>query len=260
IAHSRSPELHGHWLRRYGIAGQYVPLRVQPDRLLETLRLLPSLGFAGLNVTLPHKEAVFALADSATDRARAVGAANTLTFEDGHILADNTDGYGFIAALRQAAGPDAASRPAVVLGAGGAARGIVAALLDAGAPSVRLVNRTGERADALARLFDHRVSTGPWSDPVAETSEPILLVNTTSLGMTGKPPLEIDLNDLKDGSLVYDIVYTPLETPLLAAARRRGLVAVDGLGMLLHQAAPGFERWFGVTPQVDEELRRAVLG
>lgn len=260
IDHSRSPRLHGHWLQRHGIDGQYVPLRVPPERLVETLRLLPDLGFVGLNVTLPHKEAVFALADSATDRSRAVGAANTLTFKDGRILADNTDGYGFIAALHQAAGVSATSRPAIVLGAGGAARGIVAALLDAGVPNVRLINRTDARAKSLAQLFDSRVTTGTWSDPTEGATEPVLLVNTTSLGMIGHPPLQIELGNLPVTSLVCDIVYTPLETPLLAAARSRGLTAIDGLGMLLHQAAPGFERWFGVTPQVDDALRQAVLG
>ncbi|MEM8823553.1 MAG: shikimate dehydrogenase [Pseudomonadota bacterium] len=259
IAHSRSPRLHGHWVRRYGIDGHYIPLHVRSQHLEETLNLLPKLGFSGSNVTLPHKEAAFELAHEATDRAKAVGAANTLTFADGRILADNTDGSGFTAALLQSAGPVALSMPTVILGAGGAARGIIAALLDAGVPDIRIANRTEERAETLAALFDDRVRSVDWTEPLDGLVDPSLLVNTTSLGMTGHPGLDIDLNGLLAGSVVSDIVYTPLETPLLAAARTRGLVAVDGLGMLLHQAVPGFERWFGIRPEVDDALRRAVL-
>ncbi|MEM7491209.1 MAG: shikimate dehydrogenase, partial [Pseudomonadota bacterium] len=184
---------------------------------------------------------------------------NTLTFDGGRILADNTDGFGFVRALSQAAGPEACARPAVVLGAGGAARGIVAALLDAGAPRIGLANRTAGRATALADLYDDRVAPVPWDRPLADLDGPTLLVNTTSLGMTGQPSLDIDLAPLPSGSVVADIVYTPLDTPLLRAARARGLLAVDGLGMLLHQAVPGFKRWFGIRPEVDEALRQAVL-
>ncbi|MEM7711674.1 MAG: shikimate dehydrogenase [Pseudomonadota bacterium] len=228
-------------------------------RSIDALSVLQTLGFRGINVTLPHKAAVFALADETTERARLAGAANTLTFDGDRILADNTDGYGFVASLVQAAGPDVLSYPTVILGAGGAARGIVGSLLEAGIPDVVLANRTDVRAVDLASTFDDRVSVGPWTNPFGGRSEPVLLVNTTSLGMVGQPPLDLALDDLPDGSVVADIVYTPLETSLLASARRRGLVGVDGLGMLLHQAAPGFERWFGVRPEVDSDLRRAVL-
>lgn len=260
IAQSRSPRLHGHWLLRHGIDGQYVPLHVTPDRLAATLALLPDLGFRGLNCTIPHKEAVFRLAHDVTDRAGAVQAANTLTFgEDGRITADNTDGYGFIANLRQQAPDWTADAPALVLGAGGAARGIVAALLDAGVPGVVIANRTPARAEALAGLFDARTTTCPWSGAPAALTDCRLLVNTTSLGMSGQPPLVFDLAGMAPGTTVSDIVYSPLMTPLLTDARARGAQVVDGLGMLLHQAVPGFEAWFGPLPTVDDALRRAVL-
>lgn len=260
IAQSRSPRLHGHWLRRYGIDGHYVPLHVTPDTLAATLRLLPGLGFRGLNCTIPHKEAVFRLADEVTDRAGAVQAANTLTFtDDGRILADNTDGYGFIANLRQQAPDWGANRPALVLGAGGAARGIVAALLDAGVPQVTLANRTAERAQVLAGLFDGRVVTCDWGAGPVALRDHGLLINTTSLGMTGQPPLTFGLNAMAQGTIVSDIVYAPLMTQLLRDAQRNGAQIVEGLGMLLHQAVPGFESWFGCTPEVDAELRAAVL-
>ncbi|MDB2407431.1 shikimate dehydrogenase [Jannaschia sp.] len=259
IAHSRSPRLHGHWLRRYGIDGHYVPLHVRPDDLEATLALLPRLGFSGINVTIPHKEAVFALAHETTDRARAIGAANTLTFKDGRIHADNTDGYGFTANLRQEAATRDTQAPALVLGAGGAARGVIAALLDEGASRITLTNRSADRAEALAALFGPRVTPLPWAEASTALPGHGLLVNTTSLGMSGKPALDLDLSGLDREATVTDIVYTPLDTPLLAAARARGNPTVDGLGMLLHQAVPGFRAWFGIDPQVDAELRAAVL-
>nr|WP_281494128.1 shikimate dehydrogenase [Jannaschia sp. S6380] len=259
IGHSRSPRLHGHWLRRYGIDGHYVPLHVRADDLARTLDLLPRLGFAGVNVTIPHKEAVFHLAETATDRARAVGAANTLSFSDGAIHADNTDGAGFVANLRQGAPGWAADRPALVLGAGGAARGIVAALLDLGVPEITLANRTEARAQTLAAGFDDRVGVVPWDRAEARLGGRGLLVNTTSLGMAGQPRMALSLDALPHDALVTDIVYTPLRTALLTRAELRGNPTVDGLGMLLHQAVPGFAAWFGVTPEVDDDLRRAVL-
>ena len=255
IEHSRSPALHGHWLARHGIDGTYVPLRVTPERLEAALRLLPEIGFAGCNVTIPHKEAALALAHEATDRARRVGAANTLVFEEGRIRADNTDGVGFLANLRQRSGW-IADRPAVVLGAGGAARGIVAALVDAGVPEIRVANRTAARAKALAGAFPRCVAQG-WPGALADAG---LLVNTTSLGMAGQPALEVDLGPLPRNAAVADIVYAPLETDLLRRAAARGHPVVDGLGMLLHQAVPGFEAWFGERPEVDDALRAAVLG
>lgn len=261
VGHSRSPRLHGHWLARYAISGAYVPLHVRAPDLAETLRLLPRIGFAGANVTLPHKKAALALASRATARARRIGAANTLTFAaDGTIDADNTDAEGFLACLRSACPgwqPDEA--PAAVLGAGGAARAIVDALLEAGVPELRLLNRSLARAREVAQHYGPRVHPLPWSAVPEALSGAGLLVNATSLGMAGQPPLEIALHGLPTAAPVCDIVYVPLETPLLAAARVRGNPVVDGLGMLLHQAVPGFERWFGRRPEVDEALRAAVL-
>lgn len=261
VAHSRSPRLHGHWLARYAIPGAYVPLHVRAPDLAETLRLLPRIGFAGANVTLPHKEAALALASRATPRARRIGAANTLTFAaDGSIDADNTDAGGFLASLQAACpGWQPGEAPATVLGAGGAARAIVDALLEAGVPELRLLNRSFARARELAQHYGPRIHPLPWSAAPEALSGAGLLVNATSLGMAGQPPLEIALDGLPTAAPVCDIVYVPLETPLLAAARARGNPVVDGLGMLLHQAVPGFERWFGRRPEVDEALRAAVL-
>ena len=261
ISHSKSPRLHGHWLKRYGIDGHYIPMNVAPDDLARTIELLPRLGFAGINVTLPHKEAVMALCDEITPRAKAVGAVNTVIFqEDGSVLGDNTDGYGFMANL-YAGAPNwrADTGPAAVLGAGGAARGVVAALLDANAPQIILSNRTAERATALQSEFGTRVVVSAWDDVGDAIKGANLLVNTTSLGMDGQPALPVSLDHLGSETLVTDIVYAPLKTQLLIDAAARGCAFVDGLGMLLHQAAPGFEAWFGQKPIVDDELRDAVL-
>lgn len=262
VAHSRSPRLHGTWLRRHGIDGTYVPLAVPPERIDAAIRGLPALGFRGANVTIPHKEAALALADRPTTVAERIGAANTLTVQpDGTIEADNTDGYGFLRNLTESV-PDwvAAARPAVVLGAGGAARAVIVALLDAGAPEIRVLNRTRGRADDLAAAFGDRIRAVPLSDLDAQAAGAGLLVNTTSLGMAGQPPLAVDCRTLPADAVVYDLVYNPLQTDLLRHARARGLRVVDGLGMLLHQAVPGFERWFGPRPQVDRALREAVAG
>lgn len=258
VGHSRSPRLHGTWLRDYGIAGHYVPLHVEAADLERVLRAMPAMGFVGANVTIPHKEAALALADDVTDMAARIGAANTLTFRDGRIHADNTDGYGFIANLRHGAPawrPDVGA--ALVLGAGGAARAVIVALQDTGVPEIRLTNRTRARAEELAAEFDCAVQD--WDARAKGLGDLGLLVNTTALGMDGQAPLDMPLGALPDSALVTDIVYTPLETPLLRDARARGLQAVDGLGMLLHQAVPGFERWFGTRPDVTERLRAAVL-
>ncbi len=261
IAHSRSPRLHGHWLARYGIKGHYVPLPVRAEHLAEVLRTLPKAGFVGVNVTLPHKEAVLALADVVTDRAALIGAANTLIFRpDGKIHADNTDGYGFIANLRQHA-PDwhPETGTAAVIGAGGAARAVVASLLDAGVQELRIANRTRLRAEQIRAEFGARVVVYDWAE-VGNMLEGVgTVVNATSLGMDGKAALRVPLDALPATALATDLVYTPLDTPFLIEARARGCQTVDGLGMLLHQAAPGFERWFGQKPEVDEDLRRAVL-
>lgn len=269
VSHSRSPRLHGWWLERYGIDGAYVPMAVPPERIADAVRALPALGFRGANVTVPHKEAVIAALDHVDGPARRIGAVNTIVVrEDGTLEGRNTDGFGFIENLRAGA-PDwsAAAGPAVVLGAGGAARAVLAALLEAGAPEIRLVNRTRARAERLAsELAPGSASEGggpirtvDWDERAAVLDGAALLVNTTTRGMAGEPPLDLDLSGLPLAALVTDIVYVPLMTGLLRAARARGNPVVDGLGMLLHQARPGFEAWFGRAPEVTDELRRFVL-
>ncbi|MCL1627823.1 shikimate dehydrogenase [Roseibaca sp. V10] len=259
VGHSRSPVLHGTWLRQLGLAGHYVPLHIETDDLADVLRAMPRMGFVGANVTVPHKEAALALADDVSETALRIGAANTLSFgPDGRIHADNTDAYGFIANLHQNAPAWQPSHgPALVLGAGGAARAVIVALQDAGVPEIYLTNRTAARAQGLATEFG--VTALPWEDRAHVLRDVACVVNTTSLGMGGQPPLDIDLSALPASALVTDIVYTPLETPLLAQAQAKGCTVVDGLGMLLHQAVPGFERWFGTRPQVTDALRMAVL-
>jgi shikimate dehydrogenase len=260
VAHSRSPLLHRYWLERYGIAGDYVKLPVPPEKLSAALRALPALGFAGCNLTLPHKEQALTLIDEVEADARAVGAVNTVTVRpDGTLLGGNSDMFGFIANLKEGA-PNwrAAAGPAVVLGAGGAARAVLAALIVAGVPQIRLANRHQERAAVLAKQFKGHIDVLPWERRNQALSSAAMLVNATSLGMTGAPALDVSLDALPYDAVVNDIVYSPLETPLLAAARRRGNTAVDGLGMLLHQARPGFAAWFGVEPEVTPELRARV--
>lgn len=258
VAHSRSPRLHGHWLRRHGIAGHYVPLQIAPEDFKQALTLLPRIGFVGANVTIPHKQAALALATRATPLARRIGAANTLLFTPDGAFADNTDAHGFSSNILDSL-PNWSPRCAAVLGAGGASRAVVVGLIDRGVQEIRLANRSADRTEALAHEFPV-IRPVDWAHRHAMLSDCDTLVNTTSLGMTGSPPLDIDLSALPSTALVNDLVYVPLETPLLAAARARGNLAVDGLGMLLHQAAPGFERWFGVAPTVDDDLRAAVLG
>ncbi|WP_170340676.1 shikimate dehydrogenase [Ruegeria arenilitoris] len=261
IAHSRSPALHGYWLKTYGLPGHYVPMDVAPADLETVLRSLPKAGFVGANVTVPHKEAAMRLADHVSDRASVIGAANTLMFRaDGSIHADNTDGYGFMQNLRAGA-PDWVPQdgPAVVFGAGGAARAVLQALAEAGVPEILLTNRTRSRADHLKEEFGQRITVVDWvqAGNVIENAE--LVVNTTSLGMQGQPELRVPLDGLQPGTVVTDLVYTPLKTHLLEQAEAAGCTVVDGLGMLLHQAVPGFERWFGLRPEVTEETRAAVL-
>lgn len=261
IAHSRSPALHGYWLKRYGIKGFYIPMDVAQADLEQVLRMLPKMGFVGANVTIPHKEAVLHIADVITDRAALIGAANTLIFrKDGKIQADNTDGAGFIANLRQGAPHWVPSLgPAAVFGAGGAARAVIAALIEVGVPEIRLANRTRARADALRSDFGAKVNVYEWVQADTMIDGAATVVNTTSLGMTGKPDLVLPLGSLSSHALVTDLVYTPLKTQFLIEAEERGATIVDGLGMLLHQAAPGFERWFGQRPEVDDATRSAVL-
>jgi shikimate dehydrogenase len=255
VSHSRSPRLHGHWLARLGIDGAYLPLPVHPDRFEAAVRALADLGFRGANVTIPHKQAAFAVCDTVDATAQRAGAVNTLVFRDGRIEGFNTDGYGFVESVRASApGWQPADGPAVLLGAGGAARAVAATLVDAGCPRVTLVNRSRARAEALARDLGGPIAVAD-APPLHDAA---LLVNSTSLGMQGQPALDLDLAPLPAGAVVADIVYVPLETSLLAAARARGLRAVDGLGMLLHQARPGFEAWFGTAPTVDDTLRAVV--
>ena len=261
IGHSRSPLLHRHWLDRYGIKGHYIPISVMSEHLAEVLRILPYAGFVGLNVTIPHKEAVLTLADVVTDRAVLIGAANTLIFRpNGKIHADNTDGYGFIANLRQNV-PDwqADAGPAAVIGAGGAARAVVASLLDSGVQELRITNRTRIRAEQIKAEFGARVVVYDWAQAGNMLDGAATVVNATSLGMDGKQNYRIPLDALSPDALVTDLVYVPLITPFLAEAQARGCRIVDGLGMLLHQATPGFERWFGQRPEVDASARAAVL-
>ena len=258
IAHSRSPALHGWWLEHYRIDGAYLPMAVRPEHLGQALRALPVLGFAGCNLTIPHKEAALALVDLLDPLARRIGAVNTIIVgADGSLEGRNTDAFGFIANLRAAGGWSAQGRICTVIGAGGAARAIIAALLAEGASEIRLVNRTAARAERLAAEFGIRAVS--WDEREAALEDAALLVNTTNQGMHGEPPLDVSLFRLPREALVNDIVYVPLETPLLAAARARGNPIVDGLGMLLHQARPGFAAWFGIEPTVTPELRAAVL-
>jgi shikimate dehydrogenase len=261
VEHSRSPALHGFWLEQYRIAGDYVLLSVPPERLEAALRALAADGFAGCNLTLPHKEQALRLVDRADATARRIGAVNTIVVAaDGTLEGRNTDAFGFHENLVTTV-PEwrAAAGPAVVLGAGGAARAVVTSLLDQGAAEIRLLNRHRERADALAAALGGPISVLDWKERGAALDGAALLVNATSLGQAGQPPLALALDALPTGAVVNDIVYVPLETPLLAAARARGNSVVDGLGMLLHQARPAFAAWFGVMPEVTPELRRRIM-
>lgn len=260
IFHSRSPKIHNYWLARYGLAGAYVPLAIEPGRLEAALRALPSLNFSGCNLTIPHKEAALSIVDSLDAGAARIGAVNCVAVEeDGTLSGRNYDGFGFTAALRAAAPLwRAEAGPAVVIGAGGAARAVVAGLIDAGAAEIRLFNRTLERAQKIAADFGPQVIAFRWEERAEGLAGAGLVVNTTNQGMVGEPPLDLPLDRLPTDSLVSDIVYAPLETPLLAAARARGNVAVDGLGMLIHQARPAFRDWFGVMPEATPELRALV--
>ncbi|MEL6550784.1 MAG: shikimate dehydrogenase [Pseudomonadota bacterium] len=262
IAHSKSSKLFAHWLHTMNLPGQYVPLPVKTKDFEEVVRALPRMGFKGVNVTIPHKLAALSIAEKKSDRAVMIGAANTLIFRsDGLIHADNTDGYGFLANLRAAA-PSWQPKvgPAAVLGAGGAARAVLNALLDSGVEKILLTNRTKGKAETLRTDFGSRIEVVDWVDAGAAVEDAKTIVNTTSLGMVGQPDLRVPLDGLAAGDVVSDLVYAPLETDLIKAARAAGCVAVDGLGMLLHQAVPGFERWFGVRPDVTNATRLAVLG
>lgn len=260
IDHSLSPVIHGEWLARYGIAGSYDRIAVAPESLGSSVADLCEQGFCGFNVTLPHKQNVISFLDDVDDLATRIGAVNTVRFQDGRKTGTNTDAFGFMQNLRAGGVPKVTGKRAVVLGAGGAARAIIVALLDAGIGSLTLTNRTEERARSLAHEYlDTRIKVAPWGDRAATLEGADLLVNTTSLGMAGQLPIDLSLDALPANAVVNDLVYMPLKTPLLDEAQSRGNLVIDGLGMLLHQAVPGFEAWFGVRPEVDNALRGAVL-
>lgn len=259
IAHSRSPLIHGEWLRQYRLAGSYERVDVAPADLPAFIRQLRDGAFTGGNVTVPHKEAVMALVDEVSPAGRAIGAVNTLWREDGRIVADNSDVPGFLAHLDASVpGWQRQVGTVLVLGAGGAARGICYGLRSRGVERILIVNRSPARAEELAAALGNPLEARAWEERDRLVREADLIVNTTALGMQGKPPLEIDLSGLRPGTIVDDIVYAPLKTALLAEAERRGGRLVDGLGMLLHQAVPGFARWFGVTPEVTPALRALI--
>lgn len=261
VDHSKSPAVHSYWLDQYDVEGSYARLPVKPKDLADALNSLAERGFVGINLTLPHKERALEFVDEVSPEAQRIGAANTIfVYGDGRLRATNTDAYGFIANLRAEAPEfDFAASPAVVIGAGGASRAVCVALQDAGVPEICLVNRTASRAESLAESLGGGVRIISWKQRSAQLHSAKLLVNTTSLGMAGQPQLEMDVTRLSESGIVADIVYNPLETPLLAAARAHGLRTVDGLGMLLHQAQAGFEGWFGRKPAVTLALRRHVL-
>ena len=261
INHSRSPRIHNHWLKLHGIEGTYLPMAVAPGQLQMALQGLPALGFKGCNITLPHKVDALKLVHEVDANARRMGAINTVVVQaDGTLKGFNNDGFGFVQALLDGK-PDwrADAGPITVLGAGGAARAVVLSLADRGAREIRLINRTLATSQALAREFGAPVVVLPWSQRHSALADISLLVNTTSLGMQGKEPLDLELTALPAHAYVCDVIYAPLETPLLAQARLRGNTTVNGLGMLLHQARPAFAAWFGVMPEVTDALRRAVL-
>jgi shikimate dehydrogenase len=261
VDHSLSPRLHGFWIERYKIEAAYVGLAVRPPELAEVLRMLPRIGFRGANITVPHKEAALDVMDEVEPLARSIGAVNTVLVRgDGTLEGRNTDAFGFLENLRHGAPQwHAPHKPVAVIGAGGAARAICVALLDAGVPELYLINRTKARAEALADGLGEQVIPIAWDSHGDALAEAALVVNATTLGMKGEPEVMLDLSKLPKSAVVTDVVYTPLETPLLAAARARGNVVVDGLGMLIHQARPGFEAWFGVAPEADGGLRAHLM-
>ena len=259
VKHSRSPIIHGYWLEQFGINGRYDRYDVKPEDFSHFVKTLSEQGLQGVNVTIPHKEAAFLALDEATDRARRLKAANTLWFENGKLWGDNTDSIGFLANLDQGhPGWDINAKSALILGAGGAARAIIAGLQERNIEKITIVNRTRERAEELALMSGGQVAIAEWSKLSFQLESADLVVNTTSLGMSGQPDLDLSLDPLGKNALVTDIVYVPLETNLLKQARLRGNPVVDGLGMLLHQAVPGFEHWFGKRPVVTDALRHLV--
>jgi len=262
VAHSRSPVIHTHWIAHHGLNGAYVLLPVQPEQLGTALRALAVLGFAGCNLTIPHKVAALQLVDRIDPLAARIGAINTIVVEKDHSLTGrNTDAFGYIQSLRDAQPTwRADAGPATVVGAGGASRAVIVSLIDDGAPEIRLTNRSWAKAHDMAQEFGGPVRAVPWEDRHAALAGAALLVNTTNQGMHGEAGLDLRLDQLPTQALVSDIIYVPMETPLLAAARKRGNPTVNGLGMLLNQARPAFEAWFGVLPDITPELLATVQG
>jgi shikimate dehydrogenase len=260
VMHSRSPKIHNFWLTRYGLSGTYVPLAIRAEGLRAALRALPALGFAGCNLTIPHKEAAFEIVDRVDPLARRIGAINcVVVVPDGSLDGCNYDGFGYIQSILEAQ-PNwrADAGPVVVVGAGGGARAVLVSLVDQGAQEIRLVNRSPERAQTLAREFGAPIEAVAWKERHAALAGAAMLINTTSQGMAGQPALDLALDKLPASALVSDIIYVPRETPLLVAARSRGNRTVNGLGMLLNQARPAFQAWFGVMPEVTTELRAMI--
>ncbi len=260
VMHSRSPRIHNYWFAQHGIAGTYLPLAVEPDGLRAGLRALPALGFAGVNLTIPHKEAALAIVDEADPLARRIGAVNCVVVrKDQSLLGLNHDGWGYIQSVLEVDPDWRADRgPIVVMGAGGSSRSVLTALADRGAREIRLVNRSPQRALNVAAEFGAPIRAVPWEQRHDALADAALLINTTSQGMVGEEPLDLSLDRLPQHALVSDIIYIPRETPLLAAARGRGNRTLNGLGMLLHQARPAFEAWFGVMPEATAELRAMI--
>jgi shikimate dehydrogenase len=260
VMHSRSPDLHNYWLARHGLAGAYVPLAIKAQDLRAALRALSPLGFRGCNLTIPHKEAALEIVDEVHPLARRIGAINCVVVgADGTLAGQNHDGFGYIESIREAApGWRADAGPIVVIVAGGSARAVLVSLIEEGAREIRLVNRTRARAKVLAREMGGPIDVRRWDQRQAAVEDAVMLINTTSQGMAGEPPLDLSLAKLPANALVSDIIYIPRETPLLAAARKRGNPTVNGLGMLLHQARPAFEAWFGIMPEVTPELRAKI--
>jgi shikimate dehydrogenase len=260
VLHSRSPKLHNYWLAQHKLAGTYLPLAIPAQRLRAALRALPALGFSGCNLTIPHKEAALEIVDRIDPVARRIGAINCVVVAPDETLeGQNHDAFGYIESIREAQPTWCADAgPIVVIGAGGGARAVLVSLIDQGAREIRLINRTSARATALQRELGGPIQALPWEDRDAALAGAAMLVNTTSQGMVGAPPLELALDALPPRALVSDIVYIPRETPLLAAARKRGNPTVNGLGMLLHQARPAFHAWFGIMPEVTPELRAMI--
>ena len=260
IEQSKSPILHGYWLEQNSIDGVFSKIAATPEDFEATVRRLMADGWRGSSVTLPHKGAAMAVADEVTASAKAIGAANTLIFDGGRIISDNTDWFGFIENLMDRAGDQWRSdEPVMIFGAGGAARAAIFALIDAGVPEIRLLNRTKSKAETLAEVFGPKVVVHDWENQQAALKGAALIVNTTSLGMIGQPPLEIDFSDAPSHAVATDAVYVPLETPFLKSAAKAGLTTVDGLGMLIHQGRPSFRTWFGAEPTVDDTLRQLLL-